>query len=218
MKRRNFLLVILFLMFSPILMAQQEDVSALSLQEAVNIAVENNLTLKRSQLNQLNIEASLLEARGQRLPSLSASASGRFNWGRSINPVTNLFEARRIGNITLSANMNMTINPGKQTTSSIQQEKINVDSGNINVQATQNDITLNVINLFVNVVSAKEQASIAASQLKISDEQLLRTSRLVEAGSLPLSERLEMQAQKATAELEVINARNNLRISKDRKS
>lgn len=50
-------------------MAQQEDITALSLQEAVNIAVENNLTLKRSQLNQLNNEASLLEARGQRLPS-----------------------------------------------------------------------------------------------------------------------------------------------------
>ncbi|HLW20621.1 MAG TPA: TolC family protein [Cyclobacteriaceae bacterium] len=214
MKRRNFLLVILFLMFSPILMAQQEDVSALSLQEAVNIAVENNLTLKRSQLNQLNNEASLLEARGQRLPSLSASASGRFNWGRSINPVTNLFEARRIGNINLSANTNLTIFAGNQITNSIQQAKINVEAGNLNVEATQNDITLNVINLFVNVVFAKEQVSIAASQLKISDEQLLRTSRLVEAGSLPLSERLEMQAQKATAELEVINANNNLRLSK----
>jgi len=208
------LLVILFLMFSPILMAQQEDVSALSLQEAVNIAVENNLTLKRSQLNQLNNEASLLEARGQRLPSLSASASGRFNWGRSINPVTNLFEARRIGNINLSANTNLTIFAGNQITNSIQQAKINVEAGNLNVEATQNDITLNVINLFVNVVFAKEQVSIAASQLKISDEQLLRTSRLVEAGSLPLSERLEMQAQKATAELEVINANNNLRLSK----
>lgn len=208
------MLVILFLMFSPILMAQQEDVSALSLQEAVNIAVENNLTLKRSQLNQLNNEASLLEARGQRLPSLSASASGRFNWGRSINPVTNLFEARRIGNINLSANTNLTIFAGNQITNSIQQAKINVEAGNLNVEATQNDITLNVINLFVNVVFAKEQVSIAASQLKISDEQLLRTSRLVEAGSLPLSERLEMQAQKATAELEVINANNNLRLSK----
>lgn len=195
-------------------MAQQEDVSALSLQEAVNIAVENNLTLKRSQLNQLNNEASLLEARGQRLPSLSASASGRFNWGRSINPVTNLFEARRIGNINLSANTNLTIFAGNQITNSIQQAKINVEAGNLNVEATQNDITLNVINLFVNVVFAKEQVSIAASQLKISDEQLLRTSRLVEAGSLPLSERLEMQAQKATAELEVINANNNLRLSK----
>jgi len=208
------LLVILFLMFSPILMAQQEDITALSLQEAVNIAVENNLTLKRSQLNQLNNEASLLEARGQRLPSLSASASGRFNWGRSINPVTNLFEARRIGNINLSANTNLTIFAGNQITNSIQQAKVNVEAGNLNVEATQNDITLNVINLFVNVVFAKEQVSIAASQLKISDEQLLRTSRLVEAGSLPLSERLEMQAQKATAELEVINANNNLRLSK----
>src|SRR5690554_3538376 len=214
MKRRNFLLVILFLMFSPILMAQQEDVSALSLQEAVNIAVENNLTLKRSQLNQLNNEASLLEARGQRLPSLSASASGRFNWGRSINPVTNLFEARRIGNINISANSNMTLFAGRQITNSINQAKVNVEVGKLNVAATRDEITLNIINLFVNVVFAKEQVNIAEFQLQTSVEQLQRTSRLVEAGSLPLSERLDMEAQKATGEVELINAINNLRLAK----
>lgn len=214
MERKYFLLAIIFLVFSLTLKAQDYDLNAISLQQAVDIAVENNLTLKRSQLNQLNNEASLIEARGQRLPSLSASASGRFNWGRSINPVTNLFEARRIGNINLSASSNVLIFQGGQVTNSIRQANVNVEAGKYNVEATQNDITLNVINLFVNVVFAKEQVGIAESQLKISNEQLLRTSRLVEAGSLPLSERLEMQAQKATAELEVINANNNLRLSK----
>jgi len=214
MDKRYFLLLLIFQVLSSTIQAQDYDVNAISLQEAVDIAVENNLTLKRSQLNQLNNETSLLEARGQRLPSLSASASGRFNWGRSINPVTNLFEVRRIGNINISANANITIFAGNQVNNAIQQAKVNVEAGKYNVEATQNDITLNVINLFVNVVFAKEQVGIAESQLKISDEQLLRTSRLVEAGSLPLSERLEMQAQKATAELEVINAKNNLRLAK----
>jgi len=214
MDKRYFLLLLIFQVLSSTIQAQDYDVNAISLQEAVDIAVENNLTLKRSQLNQLNNETSLLEARGQRLPSLSASASGRFNWGRSINPVTNLFEVRRIGNINISANANVTIFAGNQVNNAIQQAKVNVEAGKYNVEATQNDITLNVINLFVNVVFAKEQVGIAESQLKISDEQLLRTSRLVEAGSLPLSERLEMQAQKATAELEVINAKNNLRLAK----
>src|SRR5690554_6072306 len=125
MKRRNFLLVILFLMFSPILMAQQEDVSALSLQEAVDIAVENNLTLKRSQLNQINNEASLLEARGQRLPSFSASGSGNYNWGRSLNPVTSLFDNRNFLNVGVGASSNVTLFAGNQINNSIQQAKVN---------------------------------------------------------------------------------------------
>src|SRR5690606_1864280 len=147
MKRRNFLLVILFLMFSPILMAQQEDITALSLQEAVNIAVENNLTLKTSQLNQLNNEASLLEARGQRFPSLSASGSGTYNWGRSLNPVTSLFDNQNFGNVSVGANSNVTLFAGNQINNSIKQAKVNVEVGEYNVEATQNEITLNVINL-----------------------------------------------------------------------
>ena len=214
MDKKHFLLLVMFLALSLTVRAQDYDVSSISLQEAVDIAVENNLTLKRSQLNQINNEASLLEARGQRLPSLSASASGNYRWGRSINPVTNLFEARRIGNINVSASSNVPIFAGNQINNTIQQAKVNVEVGRYNVEATQNDIILNVINLFVNVVFAQEQVSIAESQLKTSRDQLLRTSRLVEAGSLPLSEKLDMEAQRATSELEVINAKNNLRLAR----
>ncbi len=214
MVKKYFLLLVICLVLSSTARAQNYDVSSISLQEAVNIAVENNLTLKRSQLNQVNNEASLMEARGQRLPSASASASGNYNWGRSLNSVTDLFENRRFGNIGLGANTNVTLFAGGQVTNSINQAKINLEVGQYNVEATQNDIILNVINLFVNVVFGKEQVNIAESQLKTSVDQLQRTSRLVEAGSLPISERLDLEAQKATGELEVINAKNNLRLAK----
>ncbi len=86
--KKDFLLGVLLLLTSS-LYAQEYDVSAIRLDQAVEIGIENNLTLKRSQLNLLNIQAGLLEANGQRFPSLSASSSARYNWGRSINPVTN---------------------------------------------------------------------------------------------------------------------------------
>ncbi|MEX2593176.1 MAG: TolC family protein [Anditalea sp.] len=214
MKKDNFLLGIFLLVITSTVCAQEYNISSISLEEAVEIGVENNLTLKRSQLNQIGTEAGLLEAKGQRLPSFSASASARYNWGRSINPVTNLFETRRIGNINVSANSNVTIFAGRQITHSIHQAGVDVEIGKLNVATTKNDIILNIINLFVNVVFANEQVGIAESQLQTSSDQLQRTIRLVEVGSLPLSERLDMEAQKATSELEVINASNNLRLAK----
>lgn len=214
MNRNYFLLLLAFLVLSSTVNAQDYDVASLSLQEAVDIAVENNLTLKRSQLNQLNNEAALVEARGQRLPSFSASASGRYNWGRSENPVTSLFENQNFVYVSPSVSSNVTIFAGNQINNSIQQAKVNLDVGAYNVEATQNDIILNVINLFLNVVFAKEQVSIAESQLKTTTDQLQRATSLVEAGSLPLSEKLDMQAQRATSELEVINAKNNYRLAK----
>ncbi|HAS60795.1 MAG TPA: transporter, partial [Algoriphagus sp.] len=152
--------------------------------------------------------------KGSRYPSFQTGASSGYRWGRSINPVTNLFETQRIGNINLFANSNVSIFAGGRINSSINQAQADIEAGLYNIEATKNDITLNVINLFVNVVFNREQVNIAENQLKTTKDQLARTTRLVEAGSLPLSDQLDLQAQNATNELEVINAKNSLRIAK----
>ncbi len=194
--------------------AQDLPTGPYDLETAVAIALENNLSLKRTELNQLSTEATLMQNKGARFPTLSAGASSGFRWGRSINPVTNLFETNRIGNVNLSANSNMTLFAGSRITNTLNQSKTNLEAGLYTIEATRNDITLNIINLFVNVVFNREQLNIAQSQLATSKEQLSRIEKLVIAGSLPLADQYDLQAQNATNELEVINATNNLRISK----
>lgn len=194
--------------------AQDIPVGPYDLETAVSIALENNLTLKRSELNQLSNEANLLQNKGAMLPSLSTGISTSQRWGRSINPVTNLFETARIGNVNLSANSNMTVFAGRRLSNNLNQAKTDLEAGLYNIEATKNNITLNIINLFVNVVFNREQINIAESQLTTSKEQLERTTKLVDAGSLPISDQYDLQAQNATNELEVINAKNNLRIAK----
>ncbi|WP_194973835.1 TolC family protein [Aquiflexum lacus] len=194
--------------------AQINDISSLDLETCIETALENNLTLKRSQTNLGIAEATLIGDQGQRIPTLSSGASSGYRWGRSINPVTNLFENNRIGNINLFANSNVTLFAGQQITNTIKQTKTNIEAEKYNVETTENNITLNVINLFINVVFAKEQLKIAQNQLSTTKEQMIITSKLVDAGSLPLANRLDIQAQNATNELEVINASNTLRIAK----
>jgi outer membrane protein len=194
--------------------AQTYDRSNLDLETCINIALENNLALQRSQVNLGIAEANLIGNQGQRIPTLNTGASTGYRWGRSINPVTNLFENNRIGNINLFGGTNVTLFAGRQITNSIEQNKVDIQSNIYNVAATQNTITLNTINFFINVVFAKEQLKIAQNQLSTTKEQLEVTNKLVDAGSLPLANRLDIQAQNATNELEVINAENNLRIAK----
>ena len=186
----------------------------LDLGTCVAIAIENNLTLKRSELNQLITEANLLESQGRRLPSLTAGASSGYRWGRSINPVTNLFETRRIGNINLFGNTGAPIFQGLRINNSIGQAKSDLKAGEFNLEATRNDITLNVINLFIDVVFNREQVKIAENQFNTTTEQLGRTQQLVDVGSLPYSDLLDLQSQNATNQLNVINAKNGLRQAK----
>lgn len=186
----------------------------LDLETAVKIGLNNNLTLKRSELNQQINEATLLQNQGQRYPNLSTGASSGYRWGRSINPVSNLFETARIGNINVSASSNVTIFAGNQINNSIKQSKVNLEAGMFNIEATKNDITLNIINLFINVVFNREQVNVAENQLSTTKDQLIRTTKLVDAGSLPFSDQLDVQAQNATNEVNLINAQNNYNIAK----
>jgi len=215
MMKKYYLTAVAFLLltFSNVY-AQDVDFSRLDLETCIEIALENNLILQRSQANLGITEANLIGNRGQRIPTWSTGASTGYRWGRSINPVTNLFENNRIGNINLFTNSNLTLFAGQQITNSIQQNKIDIEAAQFNVLATENTITLNVINFFINVVFNSEQLKIAQNQLASTREQLANTTKLVDAGSLPLANKLDIQAQNATNELEVINATNNLRIAK----
>ncbi|WP_114751000.1 TolC family protein [Pleomorphovibrio marinus] len=211
------LVLVLFIKFSLLKVAVGQEVpaiSSLSLQECLEIALENNLNLRRANLSLESVEAGLLEAKGQMLPSFSTGISSGFRWGRSINPVTNLFETRRIGNVNVSASANLPIYTGRQIQNRIKQSEVDLQSNRLTVEATENDISLNAINLFINVAFAKEQLNIADNQLNTIEAQLAITNSRVQAGGLPMAELLEIQAQRATSELEVINARNNFRIAR----
>jgi outer membrane protein len=208
----------LFLMFFGLLLgATAQDnypPGPYDLQTAVDIAVQNNLTLKRTELNQQIIEADLLQSRGARYPSLTTGSSYGVRWGRSINPVTNLFENNRIGNVNFQASSNAPIFQGMRITNSIAQSKAQHEAGIYNLEATKNDIILTVINNFINVVFNREQVKIAENQLGTTTEQMSRTKKLVDAGSLPMSDYLDLQSQNATNQLEVINAQNSYRSAK----
>ncbi|WP_192350154.1 TolC family protein [Algoriphagus sp. Y33] len=182
----------------------------IDLETAVSIALENNLTLKRSELNQLTNEATLLQNQGARYPNLTAGGSANFNWGRSINPATNLFETQRIGNINLNASSNVTVFNAGRINNTVKQTKTVMEQGYYTIESTKNSITLDVINFYVNVVFNQEQVKIAENQLNTTQDQLERTIKLVNAGSLPYSDQLDLQSQLATNNVDLINAKATL--------
>lgn len=212
--KKLFTVALFVLAFQLPSIAQTEIAGPVDLLTCVEIALENNLTLKRTEINQANFEADLLASQGRRIPSLNSGVFSGYRWGRSINPVTNLFETRRIGNINISANSSVPIFNGMRINNSIAQARKNLESGQYTLEATKNTITLEVINLFIDVIFNREQVKIAENQLKTTTEQLERTQKLVAAGSLPLTNQLDLQSQNATNELNLINAKNSLRLAK----
>ncbi len=185
----------------------------LTIEECVYIAIENNLTIKRSKLDLENSKVGLLQSRAAQLPNANLQASYGSNWGRSIDPTTNDFISQQITSSGFGGSSNVTLFNGFQLMNGMKQSKVNVEASEYNLEKATNDISLNVASFYLNVIFNKELVENAQYQLESSQSQLDRTKRLVALGSLPLSSELQLASQVATNEVTLINQQNALDIA-----
>jgi outer membrane protein len=184
-----------------------------TLRECVDYALANNLNVQRGHYNVEGSEVDLLQAKMAMVPSLNASLTNGYNWGRSINPVTNQFITDEINSLSPGASTSVTLFNGFRIQSTIKQSSKDNQAAEQDLLKTKNDVALNVINLYINVIFNKELLENSKFQLSSSQQQLERTKKQVEAGALPKSDELNMDAQVATNELNVITNENALALS-----
>lgn len=206
MKKQGLITALILLCF----LAISQEKRVLSLQECIDIAVDNNLAIQRSELNLQGAEVNLMQAQAQRYPSLNANGNYGYNWGRGIDPTTNQFTTQRIHFNGVSANSSMPLINGLQVTNSIKQSKLDREASQYDLQKSINDISLNTALNYLNVIFNKELLENARFQLESSQQQLDRTKKLVKSGALPLSNELQLVSQVATNEVNLVNAENNL--------
>ncbi|MBC6410434.1 MAG: TolC family protein [Ekhidna sp.] len=192
-------------------LAQEKKV--LTLQECINIAIENNLSVQRSELSLKTAEVNLMQANAQRYPTLNANGSYGFNWGRSIDPNSNLFVSKRINTAAVGASGSLPLLQGLQVSNGIKQSKTDLLASDFDLQKAKNDISINVASFFLTVILNKELLETARLQLKSSKQQLDQTKKLVASGTLPISNKFQLESQVATNEVTLINNQNSLDLS-----
>ena len=207
-KRNVFILLIAFtLTFS--LGAQEKW----SLERCIDHALENNLQIKLQELNTRVNQNLLLQSKANVLPSLNAGSSQSYTFGRSIDFFTNLPVDDNNQSFSYQVTSQFNIFNGFQTINTIRQNSLNLQASVKDLEKMQNDISLNIASAYLQILFAIEQLANAENQAETSRMQVERTKALVDAGSLPLGNLLEIQSQLAVEELSVVNARNILYMS-----
>lgn len=184
-----------------------------SLEECIKIAFEKNLTIQRSQLDLKVSEVSRNQSKFERLPDFNMSANYGANWGRSIDPTTNNFITQQNNSSNINGRSNLVVFNGMQVHNSIRQANVNYAATESDLEKARNDVGLNVATLYLNVIFNQELLANAQYQLNTSNQQLDRTKKLVDAGALPVTNLLDLQAQAASNEVNVINAENNYNLA-----
>jgi len=193
----------------------QTDEGPWTLQQCIEYAKENNIQARQSLINMSVQEENLKESKQSILPSVSAGASWVNNWGLFVDPFTNEIDRQlRIQNVNGSVNASVPLFQGLQNHYSIQQNKIDYSSAQLDYEAALNNVGLQVSSAYVAILFNMELVRVAENQVNVTQMQVDRIQKEVDAGSRPMGDLYDIEAQLAREEQSLVAAENNLIASK----
>ena len=185
-----------------------------TLEECVHYALEKNINIQQTQLDNELILVDKKDAIGNFLPSINANASHTWNIGLNINPISNAAETQTFQNTSVGLDVGIDIYKGLQNQHRLRRANLAKIASQYQLSKMKDDISLNVANAFLQVLFNKENLKIQQKTLQNNIQQKQRTQTLVDAGSIPRGDLLDMSATVATSQQSVIVAENALLISK----
>ena len=185
-----------------------------TIQECVEYALKNNLSIKQSELDikLANIDKS--SAIGNFLPNVNSNISHSWSIGANTNPVTNVRENQTTQYTQVGLSSSVTIYNGLQNVNRLRRAKMTQLASQYKLTKMQDDISLYVANAYLDILFNKENLKVQQGQLANDEKQLKRTDELVNSGSVPRGDLLDMKATIAGDNQKVVAAENSLLISR----
>ena len=176
-------------------------------------ARETNLSLQQARYDQATSGINLKEAKAARHPNLSLGSGTNWNYGRVLDPFLNdRVDANRNG-FNVGASLSLPLFNGFNIVNSIEQAKINQRIASLDLADAENVLGLNIATAYLAVLQNLEIVGQREAQVESSKEQRDRMKKLVDAGTMAMTNFLELDAQLALDETNLVDAKNQLQMS-----
>jgi len=188
--------------------------NTLTLKQAVDYALKNNLAVNQSDLQSQTNKVQYDQAWGNMLPNISASASQQIGFGRTLNSYDYTYVNQvNTGNYGVSGSL--TLFQGLQLLHNLQANNYAYGASKYDLQQQKDNITLFVILAYLQVLSSQDQLVIAREQADIDKKQVDRLDALNKEGALVLLSNLsDLQGQYAGDQVNIAAAVNTLEAAK----
>ncbi len=183
-----------------------------SLQKCIDYALENNIQIKQQHLNTQHYENQVNQAKSNRLPNLNAQIGNDNSFGRSLT-YDNTYKNVNSSSISGGVSTNFTIFNGFQLSNTIDKQELDLQATLKDLQKAKDDIMLSIARSYLEILFAEELVLVDSAQLEVTQQQINRTQQLVDAGSLARGALLEIQAQLAREELQLVNDKNTVQLT-----
>ena len=211
MKKINYIPFVIILLFSLSIQAQTKQ---WTLEECIKYAIDNNISIKQTELDTKTADIDKKGAVGNFIPTLNSNANHSWNIGLNQDPTTGLLRNQTTQYSSFGVGVGFDIYKGLQNQNTLRRANLSIIAAKYQLTKMQEDVALNVANAFLQVLFNKENLKVQQEQRAINEKQLSRSEELVKAGSVPKGDLLDIKATVASDSQRVIAAENSLLISK----
>ena len=189
-----------------------------TLQDCLDYALENNITLKKSHLQKESATEDLKGAKAALLPTLSASTNqslGYRPWQDSgIATVTNGQVNSKVDKLSYNGSYSLsgqwTVWNGGRNTNTIKLDRVAEEQAELSAQETANTIQQRIAQLFSQILYLDESVKVKEQMLETSKKNEERGQEMVKVGKLSKADLAQLKAQRATDEYNIVDNRTQL--------
>ncbi len=198
--------------------AAAEQSRSITLEEAIQIALDNNFEIELSRSDIDRSESQYRRQRAEFLPNLNASLGGTRRIGRQFDPATVSFDDFTTSNLSAGISANVVLFNGFRNINQLRSARLGMESAEQRYQRTREVIIFESAARFLDVLLATELLEINRENLEASYKQLEQVRAQVEVGMRPIVDQYSQESVVANNELSVIQSENILNLNKLRLS
>lgn len=191
-----------------LLIASSAGAQGWSLDSCINYAIDHNISVKTSKLDKYSAELDITEAKDAFLPRAQAEASQSFSFGRGLT-AENTYANRNTSQTGWSVGMSLPLFQGLSAVRRLDFAKANLRAIAERCDVAKDNVTLQVIAQYLQVLYCGEVADVAREQERMAQVQVDRTKILVEEGKIPELDLTQARAQLAQDHFTTVNAEND---------
>jgi outer membrane protein len=204
-------LVLVLVAFSMGVFAQGSE--TITLQQAVDIALQNNLQIKQAQFQSAITDENLKQSKFELYPSLNSSFSANRRFGLYFDQTSGALTSQSSNTANGNLSSDVTLFSGFRLQNQILQNKALLASDKSNVEKVKNDLSLSVVNTYLLILNNQDLIKASEQQLALSKQQLDVAQKNFKVGNNTQADLSQAEAQVANNELSLTNAQNAFELS-----
>lgn len=190
-----------------------------SLEDCIQIALENNLNLKSTKFSERSAKINYQQSKMNMLPNVNGNYNLGVNNGRSIDPFTNDFINQRLIFSNANLNLDATVFNGFRLLNTIKQDRLNAKAASMEVEEEKQNLVLSVTLAYLQVLNSRDVLILNEQRLITTTNQIKNQKELYDQGRENPADYTDLLGQKSQDETNILNseiALNNAKLELSR--